>query len=253
MNESPRHLASLLHPDETLDALGYGDLQIIQPQKGVRFTIDSVLLAGFAQVKAGETWVDLGSGSGVLPLLLTKREKLLQITGVEIELTSADRARRNVVLNKLEKQIDIIHGDLRELRMTHRAQSCDAVITNPPYRRPESGRISAGSERAIARHELHGNIDDFLDTSRYLLKNGGRFYVIYLADRLAELLSKMSEKKIEAKRLRCIHPQKMSTANLVLIEGRCSGRPGLTVDPPLFLYEGNDYSEEVRILAGDYR
>ena len=255
MNESPPRLApaALLHPNETLDALGYGDLQIIQPQQGFRFTIDPVLLAGFAQIKARETWIDLGSGSGVLPLLLATREKLLQITGVEIDPDSADRARRSVVLNKLEKQIDIIQGDLRNLRHSHAAQSCDAVITNPPYRRPESGRVSPGAERSIARHELHGSIDDFLEISRYLLKNGGRFYVIYLAERLPELLSKMSAKKIEPKRLRCIHPQRLNDANLVLIEGRRSGRPGLTIAPPLFLYEGNGYSEEVRMLAGDFR
>jgi tRNA1Val (adenine37-N6)-methyltransferase len=254
MNESlpcPTPL-SLLHPDETLDALGYGDLQIIQPQQGFRFSIDPVLLAGFAPRKAGETWIDLGCGSGVLPLLLANREAGLQITGVEIDQASADRARRNVVLNKLEKQISIIHGDLRDLRQTQGAQSCDVVITNPPYRRPESGRISSGAQRSIARHELHGSLDDFLEMSRYLLKNGGRFYAIFLAERLPELLSKMSAKKIEPKRLRCIHSRPENEANLVLIEGRRSGRPGLTIVPPLFVYEGEGYSEEVRSLAVDF-
>lgn len=242
---------ALLHPDETLDALGYGDLQIIQPQQGFRFGLDPVLLAGFAQSKARERWIDLGCGSGVLPLLLARREAGLQITGVEIDPASADRARRNVVLNKLEKQIKIIHGDLRELRQTQGAQSCDVVITNPPYRRSESGRISAGAVRAIARHELQGSLDDFLAASRYLLKNGGRFYAIYLAERLPELLAKMSATKIEPKRLRCIHPRHENEANLVLIEGRRSGRPGLTIMPPLFIYAKEGYSEEVRSLAGD--
>jgi tRNA1Val (adenine37-N6)-methyltransferase len=251
MNESlPR---PALHSGETLDALGYGDLQIIQPQQGFRFTIDPVLLSGFAQSKAGETWIDLGCGSGVLPLLLARRESELQLTGIEIDPASADRARRNVVLNKLEKQIDIIQGDLRDLHKTHDAQSCDVIITNPPYRRLESGRISAGTDRAIARHELHGNLDDFLRVSRFLLKNGGRFYAIYLAERLPELLVKMSACKIEPKRLRCIHSRRTNDANLVLIEGRRSGRPGLTITAPLFLYEGEEYSEEVRILAGDFR
>lgn len=242
---------ALLHPDETLDALGYGDLQIIQPQQGFRFSIDPLLLAGFAPSKTGERWMDLGCGSGVLPLLLARREAGLQITGVEIDLASAERARRNVILNKLEEQIDIIHGDLRELRQTQGAQSCDVIITNPPYRRPESGRISAGADRASARHEVHGRLDDFLEASHYLLKNGGRFYAIYLTERLPELLRKMSAKKIEPKRLRCIHPRRTNDANLVLIEGRRSGRPGLTITTPLFLYEGENYSEEVRMLAGD--
>ena len=251
MNDSPPRPAP--HPGETLDALGYGDLQIIQPQQGFRFTIDPVLLAGFAQSKAGETWIDLGCGSGVLSLLLARRESELQLIGVEIDPASAERARRNVILNKLEKQIDIIQGDLRELRKTHGAQSCDVVITNPPYRRPESGRISSGADRAIARHELHGSLDDFLEVSRYLLKNCGRFYAIYLAERLPELLVKMSACKIEPKRLRCIHPRRTKDANLVLIEGRRGGRPGLTIAAPLFVYEGEDYSEEVRMLAGNFR
>jgi tRNA1Val (adenine37-N6)-methyltransferase len=255
MNESPPCPVplSLLHPDETLDALGYSDLQIIQPQQGFRFTIDPVLLAGFAQIKPGERWIDLGCGSGILPLLLAHRETKAHITGVEIDPTSADRACRNILLNNLEEQIDIIHGDLRELRKSHGAQSCDVVITNPPYRRPGSGRISSGAQRSIARHELHGSLDDFLDASRYLLKNGGRFYTIFLAERLPELLSKMSVKKIEPKRLRCIHPQPTGDAHLVLVEGRRSGRPGLTITPPLFLYEGENYSKEVRMLAGDFR
>jgi len=255
MSESPPLPAplSLLHPDETLDALGYGNLQIIQPQQGFRFTIDPVLLAGFAQSKAGETWIDLGCGSGVLPLLLASREAELEITGIEIDPASADRARRNVLLNKLEKQINIIQGDLRELRKTQGAQFCDVVITNPPYRRAESGRISTGADRAVARHELHGSLDDFLEASRYLLKNGGRFYAIYLAERLPELLRKMSANKIEPKRLRCIHPRRTNDANLVLVEGRRSGRPGLTITAPLFLYDGMGYSEEVRLLAGDCR
>jgi tRNA1Val (adenine37-N6)-methyltransferase len=254
MNEIPScpDLLPLLHPDETLDKLGNGNLQIIQPRQGFRVTIDPVLLASFTRTKTGERWIDLGCGSGVLPLLIASRKTGIQMTGIEIDRASADRAHRNIVINKLEKQIDIIQGDLRELHKTHAVQSLDGVITNPPYRRPESGRLSVGEQRAIARHELHGNLDDFLEASRYLLKNGGRFYTIYLAERLPELLSKMSAKKIEPKRLRCIHPRRGNDANLVLVEGRRSGRPGLTITPPLFLYEGEGYSEEVRILAGDF-
>lgn len=253
MNESPPTPAplALFHPDETLDTLGYGDLRIIQPQQGFRFTIDPVLLASFAQIKSQERWIDLGCGSGILPLLLASRDQEVHITGIEIDPANADRARRNVLLNKLEKQIDIIQGDLRELRNSQDAQSCDVIITNPPYRRPGSGRISCGAQRSVARHELHGSLDDFLDTSRYLLKNGGRFYAIYLAERLPELLNKMSAKKIEPKHLRSIHSRQKNEAQLVLIEGRRSGRPGLTIAPPLFIYEGEDYSAEVRRLAGD--
>lgn len=240
----------LLLDGESLDLLGYGDLRIIQAQRGFRFTIDPILLAGFAQIKLHERWMDLGCGSGVLPLLLAKREETIRITGVEIERDCAERAMRNVMLNGLERQIHIVHDDLRNLRSATAPQSFDVIITNPPYRRPESGRISSGKDRSIARHELNGCIDDFLQISRYLLKNGGRFYVIYLAERLSELLGKMSANKIEAKRLRVIHSQQGGAANLVLVEGRRSGRPGLTIDAPLFLYDRGDYTEEVRRMAG---
>lgn len=250
MNDHPDQSQYLLS-DETVDSLGYSDLRIIQPRKGFRTSIDPVLLAGFTRVNKDERWIDLGTGSGILPLLLAKRENTLQLTGVEINKESADRAQRNILINKFEKQIDIIHGDLRSLRKSHAAQSFSAIITNPPYRKPESGRISQGEDRAVARHELHGTLDDFLDISRYLLKNDGRFYTIYLAERLPELLHKMSTRNIEPKRIRCIHSHYQKEANLVLIEGRRSGRPGLKIEPPLFIYEGNIYSKEVQELAGN--
>lgn len=249
---SPPLRPPLLQAEETLDAIGYNDLQIIQPLRGFRFTIDPIILAGFAQLKGGERWLDLGTGSGILPLLLARRDKSLHITGVEIDRPSADRAKRSVLLNNLEDQIEIVHEDLRKLRSVFPPQSFNAVITNPPYRSPGSGRISSGTDRSIARHELHGCLDDFLDASRYLLMNGGRFYAIYLAERLPELLSKMIARKIEPKRLRCIHSRRTDAANLVLVEGRRSGRSGLAIETPLYIYEGDGYSEEVQRLAGDH-
>lgn len=225
--------------EETLDALGHGELRIIQPKRGFRYTRDALLLAGFARCKSGETVLDLGTGNGVIPLLLAHREATLRVIGVELDRESADRARRSVLLNRLEGRIDILHGDLRELRSRLPAQSCDVVIANPPYRRKESGRLAKGEQRSMARHELHGTLDDFLDAARHQLRNGGRFYVVYLPERLPELLAQMCARRIEPKRLRCVHAQAGEAATLVLVEGRRSGRPGLTVEAPLIFANDN--------------
>lgn len=238
--------------DESLDALGNGALRIIQPKCGFRYTLDPLLLAAFAQVNMQERVLDLGTGNGVIPLLLANREPTLQVTGIEIDGPSAARARRSVRLNHLAEQIDIHHSDLRDLRKTMAAQSYDIIITNPPYRRPQNGRTAKGEGRAIARHELHGTLDDFLDITHYLLRNGGRFYVVHLAERLPELFTLMCARRIEPKRLRCIHAQPDQAALLVLVEGRRNGRPGLTIEPPLAIRSGGGYSQALREMIGNH-
>ena len=235
----------LLAPDETLDDLRCGGLRIIQPRDGYRFSLDPVLLCAFARIGAGEAVADLGTGSGVIPLLLARRTAAGSIVGVEIQEQAADRARRGVVLNGLAERITILHRDLRELRGHLAPESRDVVLSNPPFRPTGTGKIAPGDERAVARHELAGGLEDFLAAGQYLLKQGGRFYLIHLAERLAEILSAMQRLRLEPKRLRCVHSRLGEGARLVLVEGRKSGRPGLTVEAPLFIYEGEGYSAEV--------
>lgn len=238
------------HPDETLDDLRLADLKILQAARGYRFSLDPVLLCAFAAVTADDRVADLGTGSGIIPLLLARRCRA-RVVGVERLPEMAARARRNVVLNSLEAQVAIVAGDLREPHPALAPQAFDVVLANPPFRRPGTGRIAPDDERAAARHELAGGIEDFAAAAARLLRDGGRFYTVFLAERLAELLAVMQERQLLPKRLRCVHGRAGDAARMVLVEGRKRGGPGLTIEPPLFVYDGEDYSPEVQaIYAG---
>jgi tRNA1Val (adenine37-N6)-methyltransferase len=230
---------------ETLDELRPAGLKILQPAEGYRFSLDPVLLAGFARVGKGEAVADLGTGSGVIPLLLAARTQAARIVGVERQPAAADRARRSVLLNQLQARVEIVEADLREIKGVLAPQSFDAVLANPPYRSPGSGRRAPDAERAAARHELAGGLGDFLAAAAFLLGDGGRLSLVFLAERLAELLSGMRAAGLEPKRLRCVHSRPGEPARLVLVEGRRRGRRGMTVEAPLFVYDGETYSAEV--------
>ncbi len=234
-----------LGPGETLDELGSDALKIIQQRDGYRFSLDPVLLCAFARVVPGDTVVDLGSGSGIMPLLLARRTSALRIIGVERQPELAERSRRSVAWNGLEGRIDIRRADLREIRRLLKAESAQVVVSNPPYRPLASGRISPKSERARARHEIAGDLGDFIAAAAYLLGTGGRFYLIYLAERLAELLSRLRQAGLEPKRLRCVHSRPEAEGRLVLVESRRGGQCGLVLDPPLYVRQGAEYSAEV--------
>lgn len=240
-----------LHADETLDDLRLGGLRIIQKKDGYRFSLDPVLLCAFAQIQSGWTVCDLGCGSGVIPLILARKIPAGRIVGIEIQSELADRARRSVLYNDLQDRVEILHQDLRSMRGVLAAESCQAVLANPPYRRPHSGRLAPGDERARARHELHGGLEDFLASSAYLLGTGGRFYVVHLAERLTDVLSGMRKAGLEPKRLRCVHSHHGEQACLVLVEGRRGGAPGMVVEAPLFIYGENGYTEEVLGMYGE--
>ncbi|HEY7746126.1 MAG TPA: tRNA1(Val) (adenine(37)-N6)-methyltransferase [Desulfuromonadales bacterium] len=240
----PDLTGKFLLPNETLDDLRPAGLKVIQAKRGYRFSLDPVLLCAFALVGRGEMVADLGTGSGVVPLLLAARTGAKKIVGVEIQPELADRARRSVLLNCLHERIDILEGDLRDLQEILEPQVFDIVVANPPYRPPGAGRQAPVNERAVARHELAGGMADFLRAASYLLKNGGRFYIVFLAERLAELLAGMRELRLEPKRLRCVHSRAGERGSLVLVEGRKGGRSGLAIEPPLYVYAGEGYSAE---------
>ena len=240
-----------LHGDETLDDLRCGGLRIIQKKHGYRFSLDPVLLCAFARIQPGETVCDLGCGSGVIPLMLARTTGARRIVGIEIQAELAERAARSVLLNGLQDRVEIRHQDVRNTRGVLTAESCQAVLANPPYRRACSGRLAPGDERARARHELHGGLEDFLSCSAYLLGTGGRFYMVHLAERLAELLAGMHQVGLEPKRLRCVHSRHGAAACLVLVEGRRGGAAGLVVEAPLFIHGENGYSAEVLAMYGE--
>jgi tRNA1Val (adenine37-N6)-methyltransferase len=251
MADLPNNSQDGLQEGETLDDLRLGGLKIIQRQDGYRFSLDPVLLCAFARVAAEETVVDLGSGSGVIPLLLARRSQAARIIGVERQSAMADRSRRSVQLNGLEGRITILEGDLRQIRTLLNPESAQVVVANPPFRKADSGRLSPRSERAQARHEVAGDLVDFVTAAAYLLGTGGRCYLVYLAERLAELLDLLRHVGLEPKRLRCIHSQTGQAARMVLVESRRGGGVGLTVEAPLYVYAGEHYSAEVLSCYGE--
>jgi tRNA1Val (adenine37-N6)-methyltransferase len=234
---------------ETLDTLSIGQLRFLQAEKGYRYSLDPILLAHFSADRAKGQVVDLGTGGGILPLLLSHLGNADVLTGIELQPTLVERARRNVELNALTGQVTILDGDIRKIKSLLPAGSADLVVANPPYRKVGSGRIAPDDERAAARHELAGGLREFTAAAGWLLKHGGSFCLIYLAERLSELLIEMVGAGIEPKRLRMIHSRRGEEAKLVLVEGRKGGRPGLIVEKPLTLYRdgstGRDYSDEV--------
>lgn len=240
-----------LRAGETLDDLRVGGLRIIQKKDGYRFSLDPVLLCAFARIEPGEPVCDLGTGSGIIPLLLARRTTAGPITGVEVQPELADRARRSVELNGLEERVTVLACDLRRIRESLSAESCRVVLANPPYRAAGSGRLSPRGERALARHEMHGDLNDFVRCAAWLLSTGGRFYLVYLAERLAEMLTAMRAAGLEPKRLRCVHSRQGEEARLVLVEGRKGGRPGLTVEAPLYVYANGSYTTEVLDIYGE--
>lgn len=237
-----------LLPGESVDELAAPGLTIIQGRDGYRFSLDPVLLCAFANLSPKERVADLGTGSGVIPLLLAKAGKGREFVGIELQHEAADRAARSVALNGLEESIGIVCADVRKLPAELTAGSFDAVMSNPPYRRPGTGRVAPGAERGAARHELAGGLADFLRAAAFLLDNRGKFFVVYLAERLAELLDEMRTCRLEPKRLRLVHSRAGEPAKLVMVEGRKNARPGLTVEAPLVVYQegkGRDYTEEM--------
>ena len=231
--------------DETLDTIK--DVKIIQSKEGYRFSIDAVLLEHFITAKPGEKGIELGTGSGIISILLAKRLKSTKITAVEIQEALAGRAARNVELNDLKGKIDVRSMDMRELRKEFQTNEIDFVFSNPPFRKPKTGRMSTDEERAIARHEIEISLPDLVSTAAYLLKHNGRFYMIYHPFRLAELVSLLRESRLEPKRMRFVHSRADEEAKMVLIEAVKGGGIWLKIDPPLYLYEkGNDYTRETK-------
>jgi tRNA1Val (adenine37-N6)-methyltransferase len=236
--------------DETLDALFGGDLQLYQNKQGYRFSIDSLLLADFATIGSDNKVIDLGSGNGVLPLILAYRYPSVLITGVEIQRQMVARAARNIRLNGYQDRIAIAQMDIASTVERFQAESFDAVICNPPYRRVTSGRLSLSREKQIARHETKATLNDFVRAAAFLLKNKGSFACIQLGDRMVDLVSAMRNAGLEPKRLRTVHAFADAKASLVLVEAVKGGRKGVDILPPLIVYDiARNYSAELNAIT----
>lgn len=235
-----------LYPDETLDDLLINDLKIIQKKQGFRFTLDAVLLAHFAAVKEGDAVVDLGTGTGVIPLILSARAKKLRIYGIEIQEEMAQMALRSVKLNGLEDTIRLVQADLRELPGSITGGIHTLVTANPPYWNVRCGKPSDLPGRALARHELNCELEDIVACAGKLLNFQGRFALIHRCERLEEIWALLGRYKLTPRRMRFVHPFLDKEARHVLIEARKNAAADLRILPPLVVYEKpGQYSAEV--------
>ena len=226
-----------LKADEKLDDLLIKGLKIIQKNKGFRFTLDSVLLAHFAPIKAGDRVVDLGTGAGVIPLILSTRAERFQAWGVELQPEIAEMATRSIRVNNLEDSIAICCADIRGIHKVLGGSAYNLVTANPPYWLPGEGRTSSLPARALARHELACTLEDVITAAGKLLNNRGRFVFIHRTERLAEAFALLRRCKLEPRRMRFVHAFIDKKARHVLVEARKQAAPDLQVLPPLVVYE----------------
>ena len=240
-----------LKADERLDDLQLNGLEIIQNPGRFSFGMDAVLLSAFAQVKRGERVLDLGTGTGILPILLSAKNPGEAYVGLEIQEESADMARRSVKHNHLEEKIQIVTGDIKEAQAIFGPASFQVVTTNPPYMIADHGLKNENEALYIARHEVLCTLADVLRESAKVLKVKGRFYMVHRPFRLPEIMKEMCAYGIEPKRMRLVYPYVDKEPNMVLIEGIKGGRPRMMVEPPLIVYnKDGSYTEELLSLYG---
>ncbi|MCR5432464.1 MAG: tRNA1(Val) (adenine(37)-N6)-methyltransferase [Lachnospiraceae bacterium] len=237
----------MLKPGERADDLQLCGLFCIQDKNRFCFGMDAVLLSGFASVKENETCLDLGTGTGIIPLLLSAKTKGKHFTGLEIQEDSAEMAGRSVRLNGLEDKIDIVRGDIREASSVFERSSFDVITGNPPYMTDLHGLKNPAEAKAIARHEVLCSLKEFVTAAATLVRPGGRFYMVHRPFRLPEIFGELRAVRLEPKRMRLVHPYVDREPSMVLIESVRGGNPRMTIEPPLIIYEKEGiYSEEVR-------
>ena len=220
-----------LQADESIDEFMHGRLRLIQPRCGYRFSIDAVLLAQFVTTRAGDKVVDLGTGCGIIPLLLLLTRPVSHVVGLEIQPDLAGQAFRNAWLNGVAGKMSVVIADAGNAPLP--PLSTDLVVCNPPYRQIATGRVNPNPQKAIARHEILLALDDILKTSKRILKIGGRLALIYPSVRIVDMMARMRYHGVEPKRIRFIHSDGKSESKLVLVEGTAGGRRGIKVLPPL--------------------
>ena len=240
-----------LMENERLDDLQRNGLKIIQKTDGFCFGMDAVLLSGFATVKPGEKVLDMGTGTGIIPLLLSAKTKGEHFTGLEIQDVIADMAARSVNLNHLEEKIKIVNGDIKEASRIFGAASFDVVTTNPPYMNDAHGLKNPTEVKAISRHEVPCTLEDVVREGAKVLKSGGRMYMVHRPHRLIEIITAMKQYKLEPKRMKMVHPFLDKEANMVLIEAVKGGGSWLKMEAPIVVYkETGVYTDEIWEIYG---
>ena len=240
-----------LKDEERLDDLQRNGYQIIQKKDGFCFGMDAVLLSGFAAVKPGEKAIDLGTGTGIIPILLEAKYEGEHYTGLEIQDEVAEMAARSVALNHLEEKVSIVKGDIKEASRLFGAASFDVVTSNPPYMNDAHGLKNPDLPKAIARHEVLCTLDDVAREAAKLLRPGGRFYMVHRPHRLIEIIMALTKYKLEPKRMKMVHPFVDKEANMVLIEAVRGGKSMIKVEAPIVVYrEPGVYTQEIYDIYG---
>ena len=236
-----------LEENERIDDLELKGLKIIQNKEGFCFGIDSVLLSDFAKnIKNNSLVLDLGTGTGIIPILLCGKTNLKKVIGIEVQEKIAEMAKRSIKLNNLENRFEVINENILNLNKIYKKQTFDVVVTNPPYKKKNSGIINENHEKLISRHEIEADLADFIKVSKDLLKDKGEFYMVHRPERLVDILSIMRKEKLEPKVLRMGYSNKNKEPKLVLIKGIKNAKPFLKVEKNLYIYDENgNYTDEI--------
>lgn len=238
-----------LKDNERIDDLQYKGLRLIQKEDGFCFGIDAVLLSYFAQVPKNGSVIDLGTGTGIIAVLVAAKKDPARVVGLEIQADMAEMASRSVALNGLDGQISIVRGDIRDAVQIFGPSSFDAVVTNPPYMEKGGGLLNPEDARAISRHEILCSLEDVISVSARLLKSGGKFSMVHRPHRLVDIMYHMRKYRIEPKLMRLVHPSPGKRPNMVLISGTKDGRAELRVQEPLYVYDGSGrYTKEIDVI-----
>lgn len=236
-----------LKENERIDDLEFKNLKIIQNKDGFCFGIDSVLLSDFAKnIKNGAKVLDLGTGTGIISILLCGKTDLSNIIGVEIQEEVAKMANRSSLLNKLENKFKVINEDIINLKNIFEKQSFDVVVTNPPYKKKDTGIKNENRKKIISRHEITATLEDFINVSSDLLKDKGEFYMVHRPERLVDILNLMRKNRIEPKILKMVSSNINKEPKLILIKGIKNAKPFLKIEKNLYIYDENgNYTDEI--------
>lgn len=240
-----------LKDNERLDDLQRNGYRIIQSPDRFCFGMDAVLLTGFAHAGKEDKLLDLGTGTGIIPLLMEAKYGCSHLTGLEIQAESADMAARSVALNGLSDKIDIITGDIKEADLFFPSASFDCITCNPPYMIGNHGLTNPDGPKAIARHEILCTFEDVAGQTARLLKPGGHFFLVHRPFRLTEIMTTLVKYKLEPKRMQLVHPYVDREPNMVLIEAVRGGKPRMKVERPLIVFRSpGEYMPEIRDTYG---
>lgn len=241
-----------LEENERIDDLEINGLKIVQNEKWFCFGVDAVLLSDFAKkMKKGAKLLDLGTGTAILPILLSAKTDFEKAVGVEVQEELCKMARKSVMLNGLENKIEILCKNIKELNENFEKNTFDVIVTNPPYKKERSGIINENIQKVISRHEIEANLEDFIKISFDLLKDKGEFYMVHHPERLTDILFYMRKYKIEPKNLKFVFSRQNKIPKLVLIKGVKNAKDFLNVEPNLYIYDDNgNYTDEFLKIYG---